>query len=594
MKIKKLYIESFRGIPKNLELDFLNRDGEATSAIIYGDNGTGKSSIVDAIEYNLQARIERETKIKNNRRPSAISKCYPKAVPAKTRVELDNGDVIERGIEVVINEDKVFFKATDNSVNKYFSFVPIALRRNDIMTYNILSGIERQILFFKFIYNVPDDNTDNNSILLEIDPEIEELQEECVNLKRRRDELKAILGKKIGVAPTRFSINDKEAIDLCIKRNVVVRNGNPKQKTQGRKLISKDEFDEIERISKSLIEKLLEIRMIKGQIKKLTDTSSIKSNRRLKQNVEFLTEASSYLTAAFNSISSVDYVDEIRLSFGKKTDASLEILIKLKNGLIATPGSIFSEANYDLLILLLYVSIIRVGANKGQAKVFILDDVLQSVDTQIRAKFVNYILSELKEWQIFITAHDRLWLNQLRYLFANNNHEFKEFQITNWDFENGPLLASQSIKLYDDSLEIAIKTGNTMLMASTAGLMLEKICQNLSIELKIDVKRKRDDKYTIGDLWPGIRKQLKKSKKMETLVEEIQNSLYIRNLLACHYNEWALSLSDKEIWEFAYNVQKLYENTFCQNCLSWISMENSSQMIYAQCKCNNTRMFKTV
>lgn len=594
MKIKRLYIESFRGIPKNLELDFLNRDGEATSAIIYGDNGTGKSSIVDAIEYNLQARIERETKIKNSRRPSAISKCYPKAVPAKTRVELDNGDVIERGIEVVINEDKVFFKATDNSVNKNFSFVPIALRRNDIMTYNILSGIERQILFFKFIYNVPNDNTENNSLLLEIDPEIEELQEECVNLKRRRDELKAILGKKIGVAPTRFSINDKEAIDLCIKRNVVVRNGNPKQKTQGRKLISKEEFDEIERISKSLIEKLLEIRMIKEQIKKLTDTSSIKSNRRLKQNVEFLTEASSYLTEAFNSISSVDYVDEIRLSFGKKTDASLEILIKLKNGLIATPGSIFSEANYDLLILLLYVSIIRVGANKGQAKVFILDDVLQSVDTQIRAKFVNYILSELKDWQIFITAHDRLWLNQLRYLFANNNHEFKEFQITNWDFENGPLMASQSLKLYDDSLEIAIKTGNTTLMASTAGLMLEKICQNLSIELKIDVKRKRDDKYTIGDLWPGIRKQLKKSKKMETLVEEIQNSLYIRNLLACHYNEWALSLSDKEIWEFAYNVQKLYESTFCQNCLSWISMENSSQMIYAQCKCNNTRVLKTV
>lgn len=595
MKIKYIYIESFRGIPKSLELDFSNRNGEAVSAIIYGDNGTGKSSIVDAIEYNLQARIEREAKINNSRRPSAISKCYPKAVPAKTRVELDNGDVIERGIEIVVNEDKVFFKATDNSMNKYFSFVPIALRRNDIMTYNILSGIERQILFFKFIYNVPNDNKEDDSkILLEIDPEIEELQEEYVNLKRRRDELKVILGKKIGVSPSRFSINDKEAIDLCIKRNIVIRNGNPRQRTQGRKLVSKDEFDEIERISNSLIEKLLEIKMIKEQIKKLTDTSSIKSNKRLKRNVEFLTEASSYLTEAFKSISSVDYVDEIKLSFGKKTEASLDIFIKLRNGLIATPGSIFSEANYDLLILLLYVSIIRVGADKGQAKVFILDDVLQSVDTQIRAKFVNYILSELKEWQIIVTAHDRLWLNQLRYLFANNNHEFKEFQITNWDFENGPTVASQSLKLYDDSLEIAIKSGNTTLMASTAGLMLEKICQNLSIELKIDIKRKKDDKYTIGDLWPGIRKQLKKSKNLETLVDAIQNSLYIRNLLACHYNEWAISLSDQEIREFAYNVQKLYENTFCQNCLSWISMENSSQLIYAQCKCNQTRILKTV
>lgn len=593
MKIKKIYVEAFRGIPKSLELDFSNRNGDAVSSIIYGDNGTGKSSIVDAIEYNLQARIERDEKIKNSRRPSAISKCYTKSVPAKTTTELDNGEIIERGIDVIVKEDKVLYKATNKDMNDHFSYVPVALRRNDIMTYNILSGIERQIMFFKFIYHVPDNNENDSELLLEIDPEIEGLQEECINIKRRRDELKQILGVKIGVPPSRFSINDKEAINLCIKRSVVIRNGKPWQKTQGRKLVSQEEYDEIVRISNALVEKLLEIKMIKGQIKKLTDTSSIKSNKRLKQNMEFLTEASSYLTEAFLSISSVDYVEKIQLSFGKKTDTSLEILVKLKNGLTATPSSIFSEANYDLLILLLYISIIRVGANRGQAKVFILDDVLQSVDTQIRAKFVSYILSELKDWQIIITAHDRLWLNQLRYLFANNSHEFKEFQITNWSFEQGPIVTSQSAKMYDDFLEVAIKSGNTTLMASTAGLMLEKICQNLSIELKIDIKRVRDDKYTIGDLWPGIRKQLKKSKDLEALVESINNSLYIRNLLACHYNEWAIALSDQEIREFAYNVQKLYEQTFCQKCLSWISSQNSSQNIYAQCKCHNVSVSKT-
>ena len=592
MKIKKIYIEAFRGIPKTLELDFTNRNGDAVSSIIFGDNGTGKSSIVDAIEYNLQARIERDEKIKNSRRPSAISKCYTKSVRAKTKVELDNDEVVERGIDVIFKDDKVLYKATNKDMNNHFSYVPVALRRNDIMTYNILSGIERQIMFFKFIYHVPDNIENDSELLLEIDPQIEELQEECISIKRRRDELKKILGNKIGVAPSRFSINDKEAIHLCLKRSVVLRNGNPRQKTQGRKLVSQEEYDEIVRISNALVEKLLEIKMIKSQITKLTDTSSIKSNKRLKQNMEFLTEASSYLTEAFLSISSVDYVDKIQLSFGKKTDTSLEILVKLKNGLTATPSSIFSEANYDLLILLLYISIIRVGANRGQAKVFILDDVLQSVDTQIRAKFVSYILSELKDWQIIITAHDRLWLNQLRYLFANNGHEFKEFQITNWCFDQGPIIVSQSIKMYDDFLEIAIKSGKTTLMATTAGLMLEKICQNLSIELKIDIKRVRDDKYTIGDLWPGIRKQLKKSKDLETLVESINNSLYIRNLLACHYNEWAIALSDQEIREFAYNVQKLYEKSFCQKCLSWISSQNSSPNSYAQCKCHTVSVSK--
>ena len=95
-------------------------------------------------------------------------------------------------------------------------------------------------MFFKFIYHVPDNIENDSELLLEIDPEIEGLQEECISIKRRRDELKQILGSKIGVSPSRFSINDKEAIDLCIKRSVVLRNGKPRQKTQGRKLVSQE------------------------------------------------------------------------------------------------------------------------------------------------------------------------------------------------------------------------------------------------------------------------------------------------------------------------------------------------------------------
>ena len=54
MKIAKIDIESFRGIPGHCSLDFRDKSGKACSAIIYGGNGSGKSSIVDAIEYNLQ------------------------------------------------------------------------------------------------------------------------------------------------------------------------------------------------------------------------------------------------------------------------------------------------------------------------------------------------------------------------------------------------------------------------------------------------------------------------------------------------------------------------------------------------------------
>ncbi len=56
-RIKKITIENFRGLKLPINLDF-EKGGQKTSVLLYGRNGTGKSSIADAWEWFLKSEIK--------------------------------------------------------------------------------------------------------------------------------------------------------------------------------------------------------------------------------------------------------------------------------------------------------------------------------------------------------------------------------------------------------------------------------------------------------------------------------------------------------------------------------------------------------
>ncbi|AYM99181.1 AAA family ATPase [Chryseobacterium sp. 3008163] len=575
MKIKRIEIDGFRGISNQLCIDF-SKKGRPISTIIFGDNGTGKSSIIDAIEFNLQGKLERSDSLNNEFRPSVTNFRNNILEGSKTILHFEDDSSNSRDILVDfdIEKDKHIYSRSTNPLNKYFNIAPIALRRNDIITYSLTPSEKKQVIFWTFIYRTkfPIDKTEEENDLVDNNL-ISELSSERLELKNKRKELREKLSDILKIPVEEIPIMGT-VFDQFIKEKI--RNGVSKQ--QYRSLKEMGHLKGVNEVAITVSDKLLiinqEIITLNNQLGRMKKLNSPSSERRKEETRRFLEEASLELTTSFLEITNSDFVKEISVKMGEQTDVSFELEVTLKNGVKTFPNKIFSEANLDLLILLLYTSIIKESNKYGQSKLIILDDVLQSVDSVIRINFMEYLLNSFKDWQFIITTHDRLWLNQLRSSFRRNSHRFKELEIFRWDFQNGLQIYEQSHNFQNSSLVKAIETKDTQIIASQTGLFLEFMSNIHSMNLNLSIQRKKDDKYNLGDLWPGLVKYFKKTSLCNHVVK-IDKLLHIRNLLGAHYNDWAISLSNSDIREFSTLVNDFYLLTFCQNCESWVNKENT-------------------
>ena len=108
-----------------------------------------------------------------------------------------------------------------------------------------------------------------------------------------------------------------------------------------------------------------------------------------------------------------------------------------------------------------------------------------------------------------------------------------------------------------------------MAICSSSGLLLEEIADRLSWTLGCGVTRRRGDRYTLGDLWPGVAKALRRTDAAETAAA-VEGSLVLRNLIGAHFNEWARSISTAEAARFGAATMSLLDRTHCKKCGQWL------------------------
>ena len=163
IKIISLEIEAFRGISSFCKIDFQQpKDNEKTyGTLLVGDNGSGKSSVIDALEFVTQGTIQSKA--------DPINKFTDK----------------KPKIKILLSDNTEYIRSIEQHYNiESFKRVPFILRRDNILQFWNTPDDRKQVLFFKN-YLLSEKEEDHEKIFSENIKKFENMKSEQIQHKKQ-------------------------------------------------------------------------------------------------------------------------------------------------------------------------------------------------------------------------------------------------------------------------------------------------------------------------------------------------------------------------------------------------------------------------
>lgn len=268
--------------------------------------------------------------------------------------------------------------------------------------------------------------------------------------------------------------------------------------------------------------------------------------------------------------------------FGKRSDARLY----------------FSESHLDTLGVALFLALRKKQATDDpQFKLLILDDVFHSVDARHRQRAARLIIEEFRDHQFIITTHDPIWFTLLQE--AVNDLGLREGvlfrRISDWTLEGGPIWGDHEAE-YEFLSSERINTAQPADIAAKAGRLLEEMLKPLCDQLNLSLPFRHNRRYELGILWPAFKaaatKQAGFAEKHLALLEEIDQSDWVRNEIGAHSNPSPAPATMPEAKKFAQAVVKLYQVSR-DTCGRFIEEVKAPKDDWV-CRCGNLRYQKNL
>ncbi|MDF2496115.1 hypothetical protein [Sphingomonas sp.] len=276
-----------------------------------------------------------------------------------------------------------------------------------------------------------------------------------------------------------------------------------------------------------------------------------------------------------------------RLVIRPKEDGSVNLSSDFY-GKDSPPLLFYSESHLDTLGICYFLALRRREADDKPAfKLLLLDDVLHSVDSKHRARFVQLLKDHFHDHQLVVTTHDSIFYQMLRQTLGTAGYAY--LSLMDWDVERGPLRGDPSTDL-DRIIDPELRsTKSSEELAGAGGRLLEWMLREATEALEVAIPARFKRRHDIGTMWPALAKKLRSQRHFiaahPTLAERVERTGWVRNEVGAHYNEPSATVDVHEVRAHASCLAELHAALTCQNCGSFVSKFGDHDW---RCRCAKT------
>lgn len=279
----------------------------------------------------------------------------------------------------------------------------------------------------------------------------------------------------------------------------------------------------------------------------------------------------------YESVHPGEGLNKISLQLDPKKRASLGMTVEFCGTVGLPPQAYFSDSHLDTLGLCVFLAL--AGMDDPASKVLVLDDVLGSVDEPHVERVVGMIYDVSKKFRhTIVTTHYRPWRERFRWGALKPGRPCQFVELGGWDIVDGMSLFACIPEIDHLKALLATKPPDTQAICSKAGVLLEYALTYLVQRYACSVPWRREREYTIGDLLPAIKKNLRDALKVEIrdgltdpsappvkvvvlkpILDELTRIAQVRNALGAHFKSISFDLLDQDAVTFANQVVLLVD-----------------------------------